>query len=180
MKNFFSEDDRSINLKLNEYQDFLHSSVDYFVDKGEEPDLMLKSLSELVDLAVSCDQFKMSTDLSPYEEVVRVCLIRIRLSRPEIEKIFKVKTVNIYGLGLFAPLPGILLSNEIRKQSKYDESLVRRKVMYDLSMIPEDIRNNYEFRLSVPAMSELFVPKKTRLTEWLNSTKCIKYLDFSQ
>lgn len=168
----------NLETKVKNYENYLYQLGANCFD--EEPDLMLRSLFQLTDMSVKCNQYdKVGEDLD-YKIVERVCLVRVRLSVKEIKAMFDIEGVNVYGTGFFVALPGVLLSSSLRDQTKYDKSLLRNKVTFDLTPIPEEIRNGgYEFRLTIPAAGELFVPKKTRFTEWINSTKCIKYLDYS-
>lgn len=169
-------------LDLESYSQRLHSQIgDDSEDSQEErkvSDPVLKSLSDLMDLAIECNQHEMKFD-DDYEDKPKVCLIRIRMSKKEIERNFGIKPVSVYGMGLFLPIEGITLGPSTRNLSKYDESLVSRRVMFNLSSIPEDIIKTHEFRLAIPAGRGLFIPKKSPITGWINSTKCIKFLDLN-
>lgn len=167
------------NLGLEDYAQRLRNEIEER-DKQKEKvsDPILRSLSELMDLALECGQHEVKLD-DDYEDKFKVCLTRIKMSKVEIEKCFGVKPVSVYGMGLFLPIEGIMLSSSTRRSSRYDDSLVSRKVRFDLSGIPEEVIKTHEFRLTIPAGQCLFVPKKAPITGWLSSTKCIKFLDLN-
>lgn len=165
--------------KLNQYADLLKSKVEEEEAENDgKVDPILRSISELVSLASEIGQCKKEYDFIDRPKVVRV---RIRLSRAEIEKIFDVKTVSVYGSGLYVPLDGILLDSSFRRQSKYDESLsgAKHSPYFDTSSLPEEVLKSHDFRLTIPAMGGLFVPKKSRITEWINSTRAIQFFDYT-
>jgi len=137
-----------------------------------------KSYVELIEKAVSLEQYKRCTTV--YEPATRVLRIKIDLPRPLIEKYFNLKTISLYGIGLYAPIEGLLLSAGFRSSSKYDESCrpVKEAPLFDISNIPEDIRKDYAFNLAIPASDGLFVPKKCTMTkDWLYTTRQLEYLD---
>lgn len=137
-----------------------------------------RSYTELMEEAVHLEQYKKCSDT--YEKVTRLIRIRIDLARPLIEQYFKLRTISLYGIGLYTPLEGLILSESFRVSSKYDESLIPLKgsPAFDISAIPKDIQDEYEFRLAIPAMQGLFVPKKSRMTQdWIGTAKQLEYLD---
>lgn len=174
---FLSLDDEVLQARLEDYSKSLHNLSDLSGDTEEKcTDPILRSLIELTDLAVECEQHKSYDD--DFQDRVKVCLVRMRLKKKEIESMFGIKPVSVYGLGLFVPIEGLVMSQGFRSKSNYDKSLESR-VRYDLSSVPEDVRKSHEFRLTVPAMDGLFIPKKTSFTSWIASVWCIKYLDMT-
>ena len=146
------------------------------VEEGKgEADLILRQLSELLDLACEYEQYnRPSVD---FEKVTRVAMIRLRMPRPMIEKVFKVKTVSLYGAGLFAPVEGILMTSKFKQESGY-EDCHRKHGKFDLSSVPEEIMKEYDFRLASPSgYGGLFIPKKTAMTHEMTSWKQIKFFD---
>lgn len=166
--------------KVDEYWEDRVDQYKSLIKKAEESsqviDPVLKNLSELIDLAVSLDQYK--TASGEFNEVTRVLKLRINMPRKMIEKCFNLKTIGLYGVGLFAPVEGLLLSEGFRKKSGYD-TCTKKRGFYDLSSVPEDIRNSYEFRLSIPANGGLFVPKKSDLTSWISRAGQLQFFDLT-
>lgn len=174
------EDSKSRDSLIN-YSESLRSRIKSEEESSSDGrvDLILRSMSELVDLAVECDQCKKIYD-NTYEDVTKVLKVRINLSKKEIESIFNIKPVGVYGVGLFLPVEGIMLNSSFRKSSGYDDSCNGVKgAEYNLSSIPKDVIDSHEFRLSIPAMGGLFVPKKCRLMNWISSYRAIQFLDFT-
>lgn len=132
-----------------------------------------RSLYDLVKVAVENEQYKMP--FREFTEVKRVVKFRVRLSREEIHKIFKVKTYSIYGVGLFTLMDGIMLTSQMRDYTGYDTT--GKHAYFDLSRVPSNLIEDYDFRLSIPALGGLFVPKKSPLTRWMDSTKQLQYFD---
>lgn len=141
------------------------------------PDIMLLAMTSLMDALLECEQYRVLTE-DCFEDISKICLVRIRMSAQEVARKFQAKVVNVYGTGMFIPIEGIFLSSETRQKTYYDASCRGRKdVSFDVSFLPEDVIRTHEFRLSIPALDGLFIPKKCEMVEWINSTKCLKYLD---
>lgn len=146
--------------------------------ESKSVDPILSSLVSLMDLAIECSQFQRS--FSQFEDVTRVLKVRVKMSRKEIERYLDAKPVSVYGVGLYFPVEGLLLDSKFREDSRYDESLLGRKgVKFDISSIPESIRRTHEFRLAVPAMNGLFVPRKSKLMNEVRSSKSLQFFDIS-
>lgn len=143
----------------------------------KEDDFLLKSVYQLTDLALRCRQYEKVVE-DVLDDTEKVCLVRTKFSCSDLKVLFGVDPVNVYGTGIFLPLEGIILGPCSRERSCYDQSL-EGKSFYDVSFLPEDIVKSHEIRLSIPAMSGLFIPKKTEITEHIYSIKCLKYLDVS-
>ena len=156
----------------------LHREVESKTESGTL-DPTLRALSELIDLSIELgqyirpeDQFKKST-----------CVMKVRLNLPKnmIEKCFDIKTVSFYGVGLFAPVEGLLCDSTFRRDSNYDESRSGRKhaPYFDLSSVPQELQDEYEFRIAVPAMGGLFVPKKCDMTSYISTTRQLEFFDLT-
>lgn len=155
----------------------LKAEVDAQLESGEKVDPTLGSLSELLDASLAYDQYKKPSE--DFEETTRIVKLRIRMPRQSIENCFGLKTISMYGVGLFAPVEGLLVSEWIRRKTNYDDCVQGKKgANFDLSRVPEEYQRNYEFRLAVPAMGGLFVPKKCDMTQgWISRTSQIQYFD---
>lgn len=154
---------------LSEAEETLSKSTD-------EKNWLQQSLYEVTKVAIDNEQY--AVPVYEYEEVKRLVEVHIGMPRDGIKKYFNVDTYSIYGTGTYVLIEGIVLTRETRNQIRYDEILTGRKwASYDLSSIPEDILEKYAFNLAVPALGGLFVPKKSKLTEWLHSIRSLKYYD---
>lgn len=141
------------------------------------PDIMLLAMTSLMDALLECEQYRVLTE-DCFEDISKICLVRIRMSAQEVARKFQVKVVNVYGTGMFIPIEGIFLSSETRQRTHYDEFCKGKKgSRFDISFLPEDVTKTHEFRLTISAFNGLFVPKKCEMVEWINSTRCLKYLD---
>lgn len=145
-------------------------------DSDGYSDPTMTSLVELMELAVSLKQYSRPT--RQFNPVSKILKIRINTPRSVIEKIFGLKTVGVYGVGLYAVVDGLLLSRSFRTSSNFD-SIGKKGVKYDLSSIPEDIKESYEFGLSIPAFDGIFVPKKSVLTSWITRSSQLQFFDIS-
>lgn len=164
---------------LKDYDDFLKFKVQ--CETGGDPkakcDPTLKSISELISLAVECDQTDCTEDFVDKPKVLKV---RIGLSRKEIEKVFGIKTVGVYGIGIFIPVEGIWLDEGFRSRSNYDKCILRTgRHFFDTSSLPEEIVKTHMPHLTVSAMRGVFMPKRSRLTEWVSSYRSLQYFDFN-
>lgn len=169
--------EKKVKESLEENSKRLHSQL---LLEESESDIMLKAISSLTDLELECSQYLRLT-CDSFEDIRKVCLVRIRMSPGDIEKNFKVKVVNVYGTGMFIPIEGIFLSSETRARTHYDDYCKGKKgARFDVSFLPEEVVRTHEFRLSIPAAGGLFIPKKCSLIDWIDSTKCLKYLDASE
>lgn len=139
-------------------------------------DPTLSSLVELMELAISLEQYDRSH--SSFDPVSRIVRIRINTPKSVVEKIFGVKTVSVYGIGLYAVMEGLLLPGSFRSKSNFDR-LGRKGVVYDLSDIPDEIKEEYEFGLSISAFDGVFVPKKSVLTSWISRSSQLQFFDLS-
>lgn len=139
-------------------------------------DPTLSSLVELMELAISLKQY--DSPRGTYEPVSRLVRIRINVPRSVVEKVFGLQTVGVYGIGLYAVVDGLLLSSTFRNKSNFDR-LGKKGISYDLSEIPDSIKKEYEFGLSVPAFDGIFVPKKSVLTSWISRSSQLQYFDIS-
>lgn len=155
----------------------LKSQVDEEMEKNEgKCDITLRNLYELTELAVSHEQY--CKPVEDYEPVTRVAKIRIQMPRKSIEDCFHIKTVSLYGVGLYAPVEGLLVPEHIRRRTNYDMVMAGKKnAVFDLSFIPQELQQEYEFRLAVPALNGLFVPKRCEMTGYMRSHKQIQYFD---
>lgn len=140
----------------------------------ESEDPITKSLHQVIEVAVDCKQYERPND--EFEDVKRVVKFRIPLARDVIHQIFGIKTYSIYGVGLYTVMEGLLLSEGTRSDMNYD-TCHKKGVYLDLSSIPEEVVKTHEFRLAVPAFQGLFVPKKTRVTDWIRGTYGLQYFD---
>lgn len=104
--------------------------------------------------------------------------MRINSPRSVVEKVFGLKTVSVYGVGLYVVVDGILLSGSFRSSSNYDR-LGKKGILFDLSSIPENIKEEYEFGLSIPAFDGIFVPRKSVLTSWISRSSQLQFFDIS-
>lgn len=157
----------------------LRNLIKFAVDSGEEVDYNLRSLSELMDLSVKCNQTEVPFE-DDYQDVTRVVRLRVRLSLSEIQSMFGVTPVSIYGEGLYFPIEGILLPPSFSKESGYDRILEgKQKVTYCYEpLLPKEVVDTHEFRLTVPAIRRhIFIPKKCSLINWVNSTRAIQFFD---
>ena len=159
---------------IESYQKYLSENF----EEEESPDKILKMLIDLVDLIVECEQYSQNfyDDLT---EVKKICLIKVRMSKVEVESLFKVKPLSIYGTaGLFVPLRGLFIGPELRKQTAYDESLeAKGKQSFNVDIFAEELQEVYDFRLTTPAYRGLFIPRRTGLTSLINSAKNIEFFD---
>lgn len=146
-------------------------------ETGEMIDPTLKNLAQLMRLAMDCKQYERPL-INEFEEVTKVLKIRINMPRKMIEQCFGIKTISLYGVGLFAPVEGILLSQGFRSRSGYD-TCTTKYGHYDLSEVPEDARSKYEFRLSIPALGGLFVPRKSAMTNWISRISQLQFFDLT-
>lgn len=178
-------DQESRKLKQN-----LEDLSRYLLEKVEDEKLIndgkvdhdLKSLSDLMKLAVESNQTDVPLlDSNPtYIDVTRVVRLRLKLSREEIRTMFGIEPVSIYGEGLYFPVEGILLPPSFRSESGYDDYVEgKRKAHYEyLKCVPKEVADTHEFRLTVPAIRRhVFVPKKSRLMDWVVSTRAIQFFD---
>lgn len=154
------------------------------IKKAEEDfgkaDSIMTSLYEVMKDAIDLKQYV--SPINEFEDVERIIKVRVRLPRTEIEKLLGFKTYSIYGVGLYVKMEGLVLSPRTRNDINYDNSLTRRKNQYlNCDVIPEDVLKDHDFSLAVPATGNgLFVPKKSRLTEWLRGTSDLQYFDLMQ
>lgn len=155
----------------------LKAEVDAQLESGEKIDPTLESLSQLIEKSVELGQYKRPA--LDFEETTRIVKIRIRMPRQLIERNFGLETISMYGVGLFAPVEGLLVSDWMRKKMNYDECIQGKKGAYfDLSRVPEDLQKKYEFRLAVPALGGLFVPKRCDMTQgWMTRISQLQYFD---
>lgn len=175
-----SLEDSKIKNSLEEYASSLRSRLEKEeIENDGKVDPILRSMIELMDLAVECDQCKRVYD-NTYEDVTKVLKVRINLSRKEIEQILNIKPVSVYGIGLFVPVEGIMLNSSFRKSSGYDDCCSNKKgAFYDTSSIPDEVLKSHEFRLSIPAIGGLFVPKKCSLMNWISSHRALQFFDLT-
>lgn len=109
------------------------------------------------------------------EPVKRLCKIHIPLSRAVVERVFNVTTYNIRGSGLYVLLEGLYYTESFRRKSGYGS----KDGQFNISSIDPQILEDYDFRLTTPAIGGLFVPKRTELTSWLKDTQSIEFFDIT-
>ncbi len=109
------------------------------------------------------------------EPVTRMVKIRIPLSRAVVERTFHVETFTIRGSGLYVLMEGIYYTESFRRQSGYGSP----DGAFNITTIPQNIKDEYDWRLTTPAMGGLFIPKKTDLTAWLKNTQSIEFFDIT-
>lgn len=143
--------------------------------KEDEKDIVVRDLSSLIEKCVECEQWRRA-DNEYFDPTVRVLRVRTNMSRKVIEKVFEVVTIPVKNVGLFIPIEGLISSYKFRIESGYDDSFKRRG-NYNLDLVPDDLRRDYAFRLSIPAMDGLFIPKNTKLVDTISSVKQIQFLD---
>ena len=122
----------------------------------DEKDIVVRDLSFLIEKCVECEQWKRA-DNEYFDPTVRVLRVRTSMSRKVIEKVYEVVTIPVKNVGLFIPIEGLISSYKFRTESGYDNSFKRRG-NYNLDSVPDDLRRDYAFRLSIPAMDGLFIP----------------------
>lgn len=143
------------------------------LDEQEEIDPLQKSLYQLMELAISLKQYERPDDEN--EEVSRVIRFSIDLPNELVESLFKVKVYTLYGTGSFTVMDGLLLTRETKERMGYPTSGPFK--YYDTHMFTEEQRKTYNFSLPTPAMGGLFIPKRTRLLEWITRNKQLQYFD---
>lgn len=154
----------------------------YVKIKGKKPphnsdDLLLDDMYELVSAIVECRQWE--NCINGYDKVKRVCRIMTRSPRSELEKNFNIKTISLYGVGLYVIVEGVLLSYTMRNLINYDNSF-KRKQFIKLDKA-EGLEKEYDFRLISSAFGTgLFIPKKSALTSSLSRAYQLQYLDIDQ
>lgn len=173
-------EDAKIRSALDTYAKYLRERLEKESSENNgQVDPILKSMSELMDLAVECDQCQRVHD-DTYEDVTKVLRVRISLSKKEIERLFNIKPVSVYGIGLFLPVDGLMLTSNFRKSSGYDDCCSGKKgASYSILSVPDEVVRSHEFRLSVPAMGGLFVPKKCHLMNWISSHRALQFFDLT-
>lgn len=139
-----------------------------------ESDTLSESLKELIDAANGINQ--MSIPDNEFEDTTKIVKVRFKLSRKSVEKMFNIKTYSVYKVGLFIPLEGLILSPLTRRAMNYD-GYAKLHAKFNLDCIPEDVLNSHEFRLTIPAGCNLFVPKKSEVTQWISSIHNIQFLE---
>lgn len=156
--------------------DQMRIKISEMEDSDGYVDPTLTSLLELMETALEIEQYK--RPVSYYEPVSRLVRIRVNAPRSVVEKVFGLKTISVYGIGLFAVVDGLLLSSSFRNKSNYDR-IGKKGVTYDLSDIPEDLKEEYEFGYSISAFEGIFVPKKQVLTSWISRSSQLQFFDIS-
>lgn len=141
-------------------------------------DPTLKSLVDLMELAISVRQYEgfVGNMFTPVTKVIRVNIKST--TRYVVERETGVKMISVYGVGLYTTMEGLMLSESFRDQSNFDK-FGKKGVVYNLSDIPDGYLDDYEFRLSIPALNGLFVPKKSLLTQCIDRAWQIQFFDIS-
>lgn len=160
------------------WKDWLVGATDAITLEGgiDAVDTIQRSVFELMSEAVNIGQYK--TCPHGYDRVERLVKIRIKLPRKAIEEMFGVETYSVYGVGLYVKMEGVLLNEYDRRQMNYD-TFNKKGVYIDTSFLPEEVTQNCDFRLVVPALRGLFVPTKSQLTNWLRGTFDLQYFDMT-
>lgn len=149
------------------------------IESQSVSDPLSVSFLELMEEAISHDQYVKTSD---YSRVTRMVRIRMRMPRKLIEQLFNVKTTSVYYTGLYIPMEGLLVSEGLRYRSHYDH-VNQKGVWFDLaSHMPDWFKDEYEERLSIPAMGGLFVPKKSAMTQsgYLTRANQLQFFDIMQ
>lgn len=159
--------DRLLEMKLKVLE---AEKSDGFVDPT------MKSIVDLTEKAIQIHQYERPHGY--FEKASRLVRVRINTPRSVLDKYFGLETIGVYGIGLYVVLEGIVFSESFRDDSNYDRTS-KRGVVYDLSKVPDDIKEEYNFGLSIPAFEGLFVPKKCPLTEMISRSSQLQFFDMS-
>lgn len=139
-------------------------------------DWLIDSVYEVMKLAIDNKQY--SIPENEYEDVQRVIKVNLGISRKLIEQMFGVKTYSIYGTGVYVLMEGVVLSKCTRNEIGYDTiENTGKRYRFDPSTLPSEILETHEIRLAVPALGGLFVPVKSRITNWIGSKNRLQYFD---
>lgn len=137
-------------------------------------DTMAKQLYNVISKAYELKQFAYPEN--EFEDVTRLLRVRIDFSQKELKCCFGIDTYNLYGEGLYLPIEGILISSGTRDAINYDNA-VSKGARLKLECIPDEVIETHKWGCSVPALDGLFVPKKTRIMEYIYSARALQYLD---
>lgn len=165
-----------VNATKEEVKKFWEDWINQYNPESFSDDKLFleRSVYDLMKVAIENEQYQIAEE---FLEVKRVVKFRISMPRCAMKQTLGIDTWSIYGLGLFTVVEGIFISSSSRQKSGYDT--VGSKRFFDLSFVPEDIREKYEFSLATPALGGLFVPKKSNLTRWMSRVNQIQYFDLS-
>lgn len=141
--------------------------------KDDRMKYITEAIYNIMKIAIEYKQYLKPMD--DEEVVTKMCKIRIPLSRAVVERVFHVDTFTIRGSGLYVLMDGIFYTESFRKNSGYGE----KDGNFNVSSISDTIKEEYDFRLTTPALGGLFVPKRSELTSWLKDTQSIEFFDIT-
>lgn len=143
-------------------------------DPEFKEDTMARQLYNIIEKAYELKQFSYPED--EFEDTTRLLRVRIDFSQKELKACFGIDTYNLYGEGLYLPIEGIMLTSGTRSAINYDNS-VTKGARLKLDGLPVDVISTHKWGCAVPALNGLFVPKKTRIMEYIYSARALQYLD---
>ena len=153
-------------------------TIESMTDEEKKFDPTFTSLYELLRRSVEFEQYKKVDDSVDFVEVTKMCRIRISSPRKTLEHALGIETLSLYGVGLYTPVEGIMLSSAARAKSNYDDAS-KKHVFLDFSFIPDEVYQTLDTRLISGALGGLFIPKKSGLTSWMSRYWQMEFFDIT-